>query len=72
MDIINFYNNFFTFSEPEVTTKQFSDNDKNNTLSLVSGLRGYLGSALKNGKMKRGVEVILLQDGGIKYLPTLG
>ncbi len=45
---------------------------KDNTLSLVSGLRGYLGSALKNGKMKRGVEVILLQDGGIKYLPTLG
>lgn len=41
---------------------------KDNTLSLLSGLRGYLGPDLKNGKMKRGVEVILLQDGGIKYL----
>ena len=41
---------------------------KDNTLSLVSGLRGYLGPDLKNGKMKRSVEVLVLQDGGIKYL----
>ncbi|MCL4437813.1 MAG: Tfx family DNA-binding protein [Candidatus Thermoplasmatota archaeon] len=41
---------------------------KDNTLSVVSGLRGYLGSDLKNGRMKRDVEVLILPDGGLRYL----
>ena len=41
---------------------------RENTISIVTGLRIYLGSDMKNGIMKRDVDVALLPDGGIRYL----